>query len=168
MLNWAGLLALIICIELFCWMPPGWLKTRQENPSYLHIHCCATCLLCKDLIFAKGCFSCQATSIFYLLLVSTFLSMFLQPDCLCSRTLWLFCDKTELFRRRGLCVRGHNIVFYLIFSGAGQVTSVNRELLSKPDPEQTKERTSTFQLLEIEHDNNWIAKTFWFKTDYAN
>ena len=73
-----------------------------------------------------------------------------QPaDC----TLWLFCDKTELFRR-GLCGRGQNIVFYLIFSAAGQVTSVNRDL-SKPDPEQTTNaRKSTFQLLETKIDNN--------------
>ena len=52
-----------------------------------------------------------------------------------SRTLWLFCDNTGLFRRESP-VRSHNIVF-LIFSREGQVTSVNREgcqnpILNKP------------------------------------
>ena len=134
--------ALIICIELLCWMiqnrmSPGWLKTHEKT---LLIITFDAQLVCFALMFSARIWFLQnvvfpARQHLDLLFAARFNISFnvfaarlpVQPaDC----TLWLFCDKTELFRR-GLCVRGQNIVFYLIFSAAGQVTSVNRELTVK-------------------------------------
>ena len=81
-------------------------------------------------------------------------------QCFCSQiaracTLWLFCDKTELFTWE-LCVGGQNIVLRVTFSSTDLATSVNRGELSKPDPEQTN--AYAFQLLEIELKS--LAMTF--------